>query len=151
MNNLLVLAAHNTVVALVFFTVVFGLTRIWRNPPVAHLLWLLLLLKLVAPPIVRVDGRALWLPSSTDTPGPMIAGVSQSERQKAESHPRRAAQRAARTTGPASAAKVQERDLAAGLQRFWDRGGFVVVWLWLGGAALCAEVADTRIVLFYRM
>jgi beta-lactamase regulating signal transducer with metallopeptidase domain len=151
MNNLLALAAHNTVVALVLFLLVYGLTRIWRNPPVAHVLWLLVLLKLVAPPLVRVDGRALGLPSSTDTPGPMIAGVSQSERQKAESHPRLADQRAARTTGLASAAKVQERDLAAGLERFWDRAGLVVVWLWLGGAALCAVVAATRIVRFERL
>ncbi len=55
MNDLLVLAAHNTVVALVLALFVFGLTRVWRNPPVVHVLWLLVLLKLVAPPVIRVD------------------------------------------------------------------------------------------------
>ena len=40
MNNLFVFAAHNTVVALVFALFVYGLTRVWRNPPVAHVLWL---------------------------------------------------------------------------------------------------------------
>jgi hypothetical protein len=44
---------------------VYGLSRAWRHPPVAHLLWLLVLLKLVAPPVVRVDGSALWRSSST--------------------------------------------------------------------------------------
>ena len=68
MNDLFVFAAHNTVVALVFAFFVYGLTRLRRNPPVAHVLWLLVLLKLVAPPVVcfdwsalaaaRIDGRA---------------------------------------------------------------------------------------------
>ena len=47
MNNLFVFAAHNTVVAFVFALFVYGLTRVWRNPPVAHVLWVLVLLKLV--------------------------------------------------------------------------------------------------------
>ena len=55
MNNLFVFAAHNTVVALVFALFVYGLTHVWRNPPVAHVLWLLVLLKLVAPPVMHVD------------------------------------------------------------------------------------------------
>jgi hypothetical protein len=65
MNDIFVFAAHNTVVALVFALFVYGLTRIWRNPPVAHALWLLVLFKLVAPPVMRVDWSALGLPGST--------------------------------------------------------------------------------------
>ena len=61
MNDLFVFAAHNTVVALVLALFVYGLTRVWRNPPVAHVLWLLVLLKLVAPPVMRVDWSALRL------------------------------------------------------------------------------------------
>jgi len=49
-NALLLLAAQNTLVALLLAFLVYGLTRVWRIPPLAHLLWLLVLLKLVAPP-----------------------------------------------------------------------------------------------------
>ena len=48
MNTLFVFAAHNTAAALVFAVFVYGVTRAWRNPPVAHVLWLLVLLRLVA-------------------------------------------------------------------------------------------------------
>jgi hypothetical protein len=41
MNDLFMIAAHNTVVALVLALCVFGLTQVWRSPPVAHALWLL--------------------------------------------------------------------------------------------------------------
>ena len=43
MNDLFVFAAHNTVVALVLALFVCGLTHFWRNPPAAHVLWLLVL------------------------------------------------------------------------------------------------------------
>ena len=65
MNDLFLIAAHNTVVALAFAIVVYGLTRVWRNPAFAHVLWLLVLLKLVAPPVMRVDWSALLPPGST--------------------------------------------------------------------------------------
>jgi hypothetical protein len=65
MNDLFLFAAHNTVVALIFALFVLGLTRVWRNPPVAHVLWLLVLLKLVAPPLLCVDWSTLGLSGST--------------------------------------------------------------------------------------
>ena len=55
MNTLFLTVAHNTVVALCLALVVWGATRVWRNPAIAHLLWLLVLLKLVAPPAVSAD------------------------------------------------------------------------------------------------
>ena len=107
MNNLFVFAAHNTVVALVLALFVYGLTRVWRNPPVAHVLWLLVLLKLVAPPVMRVDWSALRLPGSmqrsaarSSPDGPRI------EAQQAESQPRFVDRPAARTTAQASATSV---------------------------------------------
>ena len=69
MNDLFLLAAHNSVVVLVLALFVHGLTRVWRSPPVAHVLWLLALLKLVAPPVMRVEWSALRLPTkSTHAP-----------------------------------------------------------------------------------
>ena len=79
MNNLFLIAAHNTVVALVLALFVYGLMRVWRNPPVAHVLWLLVLLKLVAPPVMRVEWSALRGPELTQASGPLVANRSQSD------------------------------------------------------------------------
>jgi beta-lactamase regulating signal transducer with metallopeptidase domain len=55
MNDLLLVAAENTVVAMALALCVYGFTRVVRNPPLAHALWLLVLVKLMSPPLVRVD------------------------------------------------------------------------------------------------
>src|SRR6516162_8872889 len=64
MNEFCVLAAHNTLAALILAVVVLGTTAIWRNPPLAHVLWLLVLIKLIVPPVWRIDSSAL-LPYQT--------------------------------------------------------------------------------------
>jgi len=151
MNDIFVFAAHNTLVALVFALFVYGLTRVWRNPPVAHVLWLLVLFKLVAPPVMRVDWSALGLPGSTHRRDQIIADVSRIEGQKAENHSPFVDRPTARTTVQASATNVKERVFAAGLRQFWNRGRPVLLWFWLGGAVLCALVAATRIVRFERL
>ena len=51
MNGLAAFAVHNTVAALLLAAVVWIITRIVRRPAVAHVLWLLVLLRLVAPPL----------------------------------------------------------------------------------------------------
>ncbi len=150
MNTLFLLAAHNTVVALVFALVVFGLTRVWRNPPVAHVLWLLVLLRLVAPPVVQVGWTALWLPESTPARDQIIADVTRAERQEAGSHPRFVDRPTARTAARASAASETKHGFAAEIGLIWNRGRPVLFWFWFGGAVLCALVAAMRIVRFER-
>ncbi len=84
MSNLFVLAAHNTIAALVLAILVSGLTRVWRHPPIAHVLWLLVLLKLVAPPLVPVawfDFRTL---ESTSAGSLLRADVLLIKEQKAD-------------------------------------------------------------------
>jgi len=49
----------NAAVAVLLAVLVFVVTRFWRNPALAHALWLLVLLKFIAPPLV---GVALKLP-----------------------------------------------------------------------------------------
>lgn len=150
MNNLLMLAAHNTVVALLFALVVFGLTRVWRNPPVAHVLWLLVLLKLVAPPVVRVNWTAHWMPESTPAHGPIIADLPRVEGQATGSHSRIVDPPMARTTAQALATGEAPHHFATGIGRVWNRGRPLLLWTWFGGAVLCALVAATRIVRFER-
>jgi len=66
MHELLTFFAQNTVLALAFALLVLGLARVVQNPPLIHLLWLLVLLKLDSrlgrwsnmPTLVRENGRA---------------------------------------------------------------------------------------------
>lgn len=50
----LVSVTSNVVLAGCLAVCVLALTRLWRNPHVAHALWLLVLVKLVTPPLVRI-------------------------------------------------------------------------------------------------
>jgi beta-lactamase regulating signal transducer with metallopeptidase domain len=151
MNNLLVLVAYNTVVALVFAIFVHGLTRLWRNPPVAHALWLLVLLKLVVPPVVHLDWIALPAVGSTDAHSSSSAEDSRIAVPNSEIHARLVEPSEARTTAQAQAVSVKEQGIAATIPSFWNRGGPVLLWLWLGGAIGCALLAATRIVRFERL
>ena len=55
----------NSMLAVLLAMVVALITKIWRNPYVAHALWLLVLAKLITPPIVPVT---LWeMPSSRES------------------------------------------------------------------------------------
>jgi beta-lactamase regulating signal transducer with metallopeptidase domain len=54
MNGLLEFAVSNALVAALAAVIVAGVTRVWRNPHLAHLLWALVLVKLVTPPLVDV-------------------------------------------------------------------------------------------------
>jgi len=54
MTTLLEIALVNAVLTAILASVVFVITRIWKNPHLAHILWLIVLLKMVTPPLVRV-------------------------------------------------------------------------------------------------
>ncbi|MFO0896958.1 MAG: M56 family metallopeptidase [Pirellulales bacterium] len=69
LDSLLVAALDNALGATVLAGVVFLITRWWRNPLVVHALWLLVLVKLVAPPVVPLhwgmsSASLLRLPSA---------------------------------------------------------------------------------------
>ena len=54
MNTILEIALSNIVVAAGLAFVALLITRWWKNPHVAHLMWLLVLAKLVTPPLWQV-------------------------------------------------------------------------------------------------
>jgi beta-lactamase regulating signal transducer with metallopeptidase domain len=150
MNDPFALAAHNSIVALVFAVVVFGATRVWRNPPVAHVLWVLVLVKLVVPPVVRLDLAALELPGTTRARSHAAEAQPQIAAESPDSDPRF-------VDGPTDRAATEHPTMIArgseifeGAQQFWPWARPAVLWLWLGGAALCAFVAAQRIVRFER-
>jgi beta-lactamase regulating signal transducer with metallopeptidase domain len=77
--------------------------------------------------------------------------VSQIDGPKAESDSRFADEPTAQTTAEGPAKRENAHDFAARMRLFWNRGGPVLLGLWLGGALLCGLVAAARIVRFERM
>ena len=151
MNDVFLFAAHNTVVAFLFALFVYGLTRVWRNPPVAHVLWLLVLLKLVAPPVLPIGWSPLPRLDSVLGPDQSFTDAPRMEGQGAEGRAGLANRSTARATGHASVSSVKNRDRAAIVRAIWSGARPVLLWIWLGGAGLCAMVATIRIVRFERL
>ncbi|MCH7726270.1 MAG: M56 family metallopeptidase [Planctomycetes bacterium] len=54
MNSIHSLLISNVVLAALLAVLAIVLTRVWRNPQFAHALWLLVLVKLVTPPLIHV-------------------------------------------------------------------------------------------------
>ena len=63
MQTLFELMLTNAVGATLLAGVVFGVTRVARHPRVAHILWLLVLVKLITPPLVSIP---VALPAHVD-------------------------------------------------------------------------------------
>jgi beta-lactamase regulating signal transducer with metallopeptidase domain len=147
MNDQIAFAAHNTVVALVMTLFVFLLTRRRRNPPLAHVLWLLVLIKLVAPPVVCFEWSALPPPEAPAGRTQTIPNLSQLASRPGEEPP----EIHAGTIGQPFPASGMTFERASRALRFWDRAPIVLIWLWVGGAGLCTLVAATRIVRFERL
>ena len=61
MDHLLLIGIQNAAAASILALAVFGLTRLWRNPLLGRALWLLVLVKLVTPPLweIPVDAAIL--------------------------------------------------------------------------------------------
>ena len=60
MESFLNSVASNVALAGALAVVVFSLTRVWRSPQLAHALWLLVLIKLLAPHVFNVPIYDAW-------------------------------------------------------------------------------------------
>jgi len=76
MNSLLVMALSNVVVASVMALFVVGVSRIWRRPAVIHSLWLLVLLKLITPPVFKVSVAVAWWETPREAGSAAVAETS---------------------------------------------------------------------------
>ena len=150
MNDLFVFAAHNTVVALVLALFVCGLTHFWRNPPAAHVIWLLVLVRLVALPVVRLEVFAPRLAELPHARGRETAQESRIEARNDLSQPTFNDLPTSQTTAEASATRNVRDEPAATFPLFWNRAVPLFVGVWIGGAVVCVLVAATRIVRFER-
>ncbi len=150
MNGLLTLALTNAVLAGALVPVAYAVTRIWRNPHIAHAMWLLVLLKLVTPPIISISGPAFSVHSSSLT-------LEHSEHsRKAISIPLEQDGDPGATAAPLGARPVQA-DARKSREPLMESGYSVVSeisWphllgaLWVTGSILWVAIAVLRIVSF---
>ncbi|HEX4143047.1 MAG TPA: M56 family metallopeptidase [Pirellulales bacterium] len=168
MNTLLQIGLSNAVVAGVAAVVVMGLTRVWRNPHLAHLLWALVLLKLVTPPLVAVP-----MPIATPLPRMLedrLPTTNDAERSDAAARVAAVDADAAESTGDRQSAEGQaaENDAAENRRAAADdvmHGDVVVhgggaadvdwrallVFVWAGGAAAWTGLLAARLLRFQRL
>src|SRR5262245_60690284 len=166
MNEFFVLAAHNTLAALILALFVLGTTAIWRNQPLAHVLWLLVLIQLIVPPVWRVDWSAL-LPYQTLNAKsrsnvahlPRWPSLSADGSPAAESMDRIPSQplhpTSDRSVIPVATLESMSRATAGGLTEslpmIWNRAHSLLFLVWLGGAIACALISARRILRFNRL
>jgi beta-lactamase regulating signal transducer with metallopeptidase domain len=151
MSDLFAFAAHNTIAAFVLAIIVYVLTRVWRNPPVAHVLWLLVLLKLLAPPVVRIDWSPLAQIESIFAVDQVGTVKSRTNESLVESGNPFIDRPPTPTAESMSAKRVAETEAAADVRIRWAHAEPVLLGLWIGGAAICAMVIAIRIVRLERV
>lgn len=169
MNDLLLIAAENSVAALMLAVVVFGITRLLRNPPLAHLLWLLVLVKLVAPPVTHIEWSILQTPEPLPSIQPRLESKTPEhsrgdEREVAHVGPQPAVEQTLEASSPGSAEPAvtdvtetpsteivpEPRVASIGTRDDWVRAVPFIFYLWLGGTLAYAFVAMVRILRFHR-
>ena len=73
MTSFVAIVVSNAVIAALLALVTLLVTRFWRSPQLAHGLWLLVLLKLITPPLVTVSPPSEWLAQSAESAEPSRA------------------------------------------------------------------------------
>ena len=76
MTTILATAASNAILSAILAIFTLAVTRVWRSPQLAHGLWLLILLKLITPPLMIVSPPMEWLaedPTTTEPSPPATA------------------------------------------------------------------------------
>lgn len=142
MSSLLCLALSNAALATLLAVFVVVLARFCRRPALRHALWLLVLLKLITPPLLPIS--MMWLGSEESEPPP------------AESPPAPVASEETTHTGSQAlitARSVNEENSladAAGCERTL-RAAEVLIVVWLGGALAWWSVAAVRLRKFRRL
>ncbi len=169
MNHLLAIAVQNTIVAGLLAVLVYGLTRVWCRPPVAHILWLLVLAKLIGPPILPTD----WLRPGSRDPlhdphnGARELPVGPQAAFTAVAHPsvghEPAADAAARRDSDTEPIASSNEAAAVGrwtelfeigteyVQLYSDELREGVLFMWLAGLAVCGSITLYRVLRFDRM
>ena len=149
-NAFYLAVAENTVGAAILALAVFGITRFWRNPTVRHALWLLVLLKLVAPPLISIP---LIRTSVRATPSsPQIAASSPVDRSAMdhrldETSP---AARPRQVTPLGSSPNVAPDRITAKSWLHDLSHGVLIMVVWAAVSTIWLVIAGVRIIRFHR-
>src|SRR5262245_40072665 len=160
MPSLIETGLANAVCAAILALFVLAIGRIWRRPALLHGLWLLVLLKLVTPPLLPLPVRVL--PAEAPAPIPVVATVqpagydpvtvgqflSLPSKQDGELGLGVTLESASKQ--PDSFAATAPRavaDSAAPIN--WMRISHLVASTWLGGAVVWTVIAGIRMVRFH--
>ena len=167
MELLFSIGLHNAAVMAVLALLIWIATRFWKSAPVAHLLWVLVLVKLLTPPVVSFDASR-WadfttvsaMPAASPAPigtQPDIAAAHDFPPQTERSVPV-----AVESTSPAEVIEPSVVPDIAPMRPIaplpswptlpsFDTIRTILAWTWLIGAVLLAGLAWIRIVRFQRM
>jgi beta-lactamase regulating signal transducer with metallopeptidase domain/peroxiredoxin len=169
MKDLLAIVAQNTIMAGILAILVYGLTRVWRRPPVAHLLWLIVLAKLIGPPVLPVDMTGLFarrpaieshdggrdMARAGDVSGGQASFASLADPRARDAHPFEAIEDELQAASPAddeAGALAPWQSLTTMCVDFVCRYGNAALALaWIIGSGLCGAIALRRIIRFDRM
>ena len=151
MNDPLAIAVHNTVFALAVAVPVYGLSRIWRNPPVIYLLWVVVLLKLVAPPALQFDWPMFPQLDSTPDHEQIIGDLPEPSEPSNAAYTNTVDQSQIRSTANTPAMIAQPTNAKNDDNTFWLRLRPILFSVWIGGAIIWALMTTIRIVRFERL
>jgi beta-lactamase regulating signal transducer with metallopeptidase domain len=156
MNLLVQALLSNVAIVAVLAVTVYALTRIWRNPQLAHALWVLVLLKLVTPPLVNVPLPAWFLAENSRPPvtggaRDLSAASRVSERIPRDEPPPNAVSKPKSTSigGSATSNVVPTLERPYGI-REWDLREWLLV-AWAAGSLFVAGAGINRVRRFARL
>lgn len=157
MNWLFYLGLNNTVGAMLLALLVWGITRKWNNPPAAHLMWLLVLVKLMTPSLLNLDVTK-WASTPEDTaphtavhrplvpPFPQSRAMAPSD---VEHHSSPADTSGGDVINDSRSALAVKPHVTSSV--IWSAIRPVLLTIWMGGASLVSLLAAIRMVRFQRM
>jgi beta-lactamase regulating signal transducer with metallopeptidase domain/thiol-disulfide isomerase/thioredoxin len=159
MNTLFFMVLQNAGGALILALLVWCVTWTWKSPPVAHVLWLLVLVKLVAPPLVSLDlpWWASW-PAATGkdqaaevsvAAAPLMAVSERLPFSGAKDIPNSRIEPVRESVAADQSLSANSTDLSDTVHAAWSAIRPVLIWIWVGGIGLFTIVATTRIVRFH--
>jgi beta-lactamase regulating signal transducer with metallopeptidase domain len=150
MNLLVPALLSNAAIVALLATGAYAVTRIWRNPQLAHALWVLVLLKLVTPPLVNVPLPA-WFPTA-DSRQSVLAGADAARAVPltSENDPRTeppstvVANDTASVTGRGASFAAAPALASSDSMRAWDLSA-CLLWAWAAGSFVIASVGLHRV------
>lgn len=156
MNLLWQALLSNIAIVAILAITAYVVTRIWRNPQLAHALWVLLLLKLVTPPFVNVPLPAWFLAADSRGPDRSSADAVQAAPRfsegntRAEPSPSSISAGNSRVMSEAAAFVVAPPPESPSWKRPWDWRAALVL-AWGVGSLLIAAVVIFRVRRFARL